>query len=216
MKILGVGLSRTGTLSLHSAVKILGFSSLHFDTVRLNDIIDGSDAHPDFRRYDDIDAVMDLPAAYFFEELIAAYPECKCILTIRDSDKWWRSICRHFNEHNPMPPSDLALERRMKRKRMLRRCLRLPDQDGGRDENLLFRIQLRNLVYGSAVAHEYIYKKKYREHEQRVRSVVPPDRLLVMDIPSGDGWPQLCPFLGVPIPAVPFPHEHKGAGTLPL
>ena len=57
--------------------------------------------NPDFRRYDDVDAVMDLPAAYFFEDLIAAYPECKCILTIRDSEKWWKSICRHFNEHYP-------------------------------------------------------------------------------------------------------------------
>jgi Sulfotransferase domain len=213
MKILGVGLSRTGTVSLHSAVKILGFSSLHFDTLRLNDIIDGSNAHPDFRRYDDIDAVMDLPAAYFFEELIAAYPECKCVLTIRDSDKWWRSICRHFNEHNPLPSPGLGFKRRMKR--MLRRCLHLRDQHGEREKKL-FRIQLRNLVYGSVVAHEYIYKKKYQQHNWRVMNIVPAERLLVMDIPSGDGWSQLCPFLGVPIPAVPFPHDHKGAGTLPL
>lgn len=29
--------------------------------------------------------------------------------------------------------------------------------------------------------------------------------LLVMDIPGGDGWDQLCPFVGRPVPAIPFP-----------
>lgn len=29
--------------------------------------------------------------------------------------------------------------------------------------------------------------------------------LLVMDIPGGDGWDKLCPFLGLPRPAMPFP-----------
>jgi hypothetical protein len=97
---------------------------------------------------------------------------------------------------------------------MLRRCLHSRDQHEGRGRKL-FRIQLRNLVYGSVVAQEYIYKKKYQQHNWRVVNIVPAERLLVMDISSGDGWSQLCPFLGVPIPAVPFPHEHKGAGTLP-
>ncbi len=41
MKVLGVGLSRTGTLSLHAALEILGLKSLHYDTVRLNDVLDG-------------------------------------------------------------------------------------------------------------------------------------------------------------------------------
>ena len=95
-------------------------------------------------------------------------------------------------------------------KRMLRRRLHFRDQYG-RDHYDLFRIRLRNLVYGSVVAHEYIYKKKYQQHNWRVMNIVPAERLLVMDIPSGDGWSQLCPFLGVPIPAVPFPHEHKVA-----
>jgi hypothetical protein len=206
MKILGVGLSRTGTLSLHSAAKILGFSSLHYDTVRLNDIIDGSNPHPDFRRYDDVDAVMDLPAAYFYEELIAAYPKCKCILTLRDVDSWWKSVSRHFNQHYPATPPSFGLKRRIKA--YWRRCFQSNDRNADRDYNL-FRIQLRNLVYGNIKAHEYLYKKKYEEHRQRVLRTVPPERLLVMDITSGEGWEQLCPFLGVPIPPVPFPHEHR-------
>ncbi len=72
-----------------------------------------------------------------------------------------------------------------------------------RDYSLL-RIQLRNLVYGSTTAHEYNYKKKYKEHNKRVLLKIPPKRLLVMDIASGDGWEKLCP-LGVATPSCPFP-----------
>ena len=32
-----------------------------------------------------------------------------------------------------------------------------------------------------------------------------PASLLVMNIPAGDGWQVLCPFLDVPAPALPFP-----------
>ena len=65
MKILGVGLSRTGTMSLTIALHKLGFRAIHYDRVRLNDILDGSSRNPDFRRYDDVDAVLDIPSAYF-------------------------------------------------------------------------------------------------------------------------------------------------------
>jgi hypothetical protein len=34
--------------------------------------------------------------------------------------------------------------------------------------------------------------------------------LLIMDICGGDGWEKLCPFLGVPVPSVPFPDLNKG------
>lgn len=30
--------------------------------------------------------------------------------------------------------------------------------------------------------------------------------MLLMDITKGDGWEKLCPFLGIPVPSVPFPH----------
>lgn len=32
--------------------------------------------------------------------------------------------------------------------------------------------------------------------------------LLEMDIPGGDGWETLCPFLGLPVPTVPFPWKN--------
>ncbi|HYA65591.1 MAG TPA: sulfotransferase [Burkholderiaceae bacterium] len=102
MKILGVGLSKTGTASLTAALRTLGFSALHYDRVRLNDILDGSNPRPDFHRYDDVAAVTDIPSAYFYRELLAAYPEAKAILTVRDVESWWRSVSYHVNVRLPL------------------------------------------------------------------------------------------------------------------
>lgn len=33
--------------------------------------------------------------------------------------------------------------------------------------------------------------------------------LLIIDIPAGEGWEQLCPFLGVPVPDLPFPNRNR-------
>lgn len=34
---------------------------------------------------------------------------------------------------------------------------------------------------------------------------------LIIDIPAGEGWEKLCPFLEVPIPATPFPFRNRFA-----
>jgi hypothetical protein len=207
MKILGVGLSRTGTSSLQAALEILGFRCRHYDIKRLHDVLDGSNPCPDFRRYDDIDALVDLPTAYFYDELTVAYPDCKCILTIRNIDDWWRSISRHFNQHYKLPlPEFIYFRARLKRHAM--RLFSLHHADPIYDYNF-FVTQLRNYVYGSSTPHEYLYRKKYTEHNERVVRKIPFDRLLIMDIPGGDGWEKLCPFLGVAIPPIRFPHENR-------
>lgn len=181
MQIVGAGLSKTGTRSLHKALRALGYTSLHYDTMRLNDLLMGAKPDTNFRRYDDVDAVSDLPAAWFFEELLAAYPRAKCILTLRDEDSWWRSIEEHFNRAIPMTS---------------------PRQDP-------FRWGVRMLAYGSARAEEAPYRKAYREHNARVQASVPAMRLLVMDVVGGQGWETLCPFLGLREPDIPFPHANK-------
>jgi hypothetical protein len=207
MKILGVGLGRTGTMSLTLALRRLGFRAMHYDRVRLNDILDGSNAAPDFRRYDDVDAVLDVPSAYFYRELLDAYPEAKAILTVRDVDAWWKSIERHVNVHVPyLPPKVFGYDQR-------RRTLgSSPLDDAGADNH--FKMLLLNCVYGSTIALEYLYKKKYLDHNESVVQDVPAERLLVMDITAGDGWEKLCAFLDLPAPDEPFPHEHRGAQPL--
>jgi hypothetical protein len=48
---------------------------------------------------------------------------------------------------------------------------------------------------------------RYRRHNAEVRETVPADRLLVFDVTKG--WPSLCDFLGLPIPAEPFPQVNS-------
>jgi hypothetical protein len=38
-----------------------------------------------------------------------------------------------------------------------------------------------------------------------------PGDLLVLDICAGQGWAELCAFLGLPAPALPFPHQNAAA-----
>jgi len=203
MRVLGVGLGRTGTSTLHRALEILGLKSIHFDTNRLNDILAGVTPNPDFRRYDDIDAVTDIPSAYFFSELLEAYPESKAILTIRDINTWWKSISYHSNIRTPISKKGFRC--------YASRVLGLKQQlEMDREEKYdMFRILMRNYVYGSIVASEFLYKKKYVEHNNHVIATVPAKRLLIIDITAGDGWDKICPFLGMPMPSEIFPHENK-------
>jgi hypothetical protein len=198
LKVIGAGLSRTGTLSLHHALEALGLRCIHFDDKRLNDIVEGANQNPDFRRYDDVDAVADLPAAFFYRELMQVYPECKVVLTIRDADAWWRSISAHFSLYAVREP---RLRHYIGRKFGIKAW-----QEG---DYHLFRRRLRHLAYGAEQPSEFLYKKRFREHNEQVKAVVPPERLLVMDVSAGDGWNKLCPFLGLPVRSEPFPHEHR-------
>jgi hypothetical protein len=138
---------------------------------------------PDFRVYDDVDAVSDLPTAWFYEELMEAYPGLKCIHTVRNEDAWWNSIERHFNVRY---------------------------KSGGPGSDPL-RSTLRRWVYGSEFAVEYLYRRRYREHNERVRQKVPQGQFLEMDVTAGHGWAELCPFLDVAIPAAAFPHENSSS-----
>lgn len=48
-------------------------------------------------------------------------------------------------------------------------------------------------------------------HHDRVRSVVPKEQLLEMDL--SEGWQPLCKFLDVPIPNEPFPRANDAAAA---
>jgi len=60
-------------------------------------------------------------------------------------------------------------------------------------------------MYGSGQPQEY-WKEIYRFH-QATCSKLP--NCLVVCWENGDGWEQLCEFLHVPIPDIPFPHLNK-------
>jgi hypothetical protein len=207
MKILGVGLSRTGTTSLTHALEILGFKCIHYDRYRLTDILDGSNKNPDFRRYDDVDAVIDVPSVFFYREILDAYPASKAILTIRDVSAWWKSIEYHLNNRYPIKQLDPSLLNCIAQVFGIKRWVKtLEDRDR-------FMSLVRNWGYGSVTPHEFLYKKRYQDHNQHVQAEVPAHRLLIMNITNGDGWDKLCLFLELPVPSVPFPYRNKTSGS---
>lgn len=57
------------------------------------------------------------------------------------------------------------------------------------------------------------WRREWNEHHEAVRShfQARPSDLLVMNIPEGQGWERLCPFLGRPIPSAPFPRANPKA-----
>jgi len=182
IKVLGVGLSKTGTNSLTDALKLLGYKTIHYDAYRLNDVILEGKIPANWRRYDTVDAVTDIPSAYFYREILDAYPEAKAILTVRDVDAWYASICKHYRRYK--------------------------EDFWGREDNQSKLIKsVREMVWGSYFPNEYIYKKTFTEHNERVQTEV--SDLLVMDVAGGDGWEKLCPYLGEEIPDEPFPHKNS-------
>lgn len=181
MRFLGVGLSKTGTTSLHRALQILGFKSIHYDTVRLTRVIFGQNNAPNFRIYDDVDAVSDIPSALFYREFADVYPDLKFILTVRDENDWWVSIRNHLRRFPVRSEADNP-----------------------------FKWRLRHYVFGSATPREFLFKKRFRDHNQAVIATVSQDRLLIMNVAAGDGWEALCDFVGRTVPkGTPFPAANR-------
>lgn len=74
---------------------------------------------------------------------------------------------------------------------------------------------MRQWIYGFGCpeGNEDTYIQRYERHNREVLDYFRdrPGDLLVFDLPSGDGWEQLCPFLGADIPIKPFPHANKAS-----
>lgn len=57
--------------------------------------------------------------------------------------------------------------------------------------------------------------KEYTSHNNEVISFFNnKNNLIVMSFENGDGWKELCAFLGKPLPDIPFPHAHKTPSKL--
>jgi hypothetical protein len=96
-KVFCIGFQKTGTTSLESALKILGYRvtsifgrDLSIGTLRRDYIPMGLQIAQNH------DAVQDMPWPLMYRELDEAFPGSRFILTWRESDRWIRSIVSHF------------------------------------------------------------------------------------------------------------------------
>ena len=100
-KIIGIGLSRTGTTSLHAALVLLGYPAAH--ALVHKSWLEG-DFGPDV--LGEYDAVTDLPMSTYYPDLDRRYPGSKFILTLRDEEAWLTSMQSHFerlaSKRNPL------------------------------------------------------------------------------------------------------------------
>ena len=119
MKVICAGLSKTGTTSLGNALRVLGYKVYDFPEhadIHGNEwlaIYRGEKTADFASMYEAVDAVTDLPAAFWYQEILEAFPDAKIILTVRDNDEVWvQSWVKHvqiFRELNVFSRLALAI-----------------------------------------------------------------------------------------------------------
>ena len=194
LRVVGVGLGRTGTHSLKLALEQLVGGRCHHmvEVYQHLDQMDlwtaAAEGRPDWDGvFAGYVATVDWPGAGFWRELVAEYPDAAVLLSMRESaDAWWNSAERTiFEMFNRPAPAELTPE--------------MAKMDAWRDT--MRNVLARNGVDPSDAAAS---KKAYERHLVEVRTEVPSDRLVGWT--AGEGWEPLCDALRLPVPDAPFPH----------
>ena len=93
MKVIGAGLPRTGTLSQKVALEMLGFGPCYHMVNVLTDLPlarqweAAMDGEPDWEAiFGEHQSTVDWPGAFFYRELVDAYPDAKVLLSSRDPE----------------------------------------------------------------------------------------------------------------------------------
>ncbi len=184
-KVFGIGLARTGTTSLSAALTILDFATVDWTNPLTCELMSDDDLYL-------FDAFTDTPSCLTFERNYYLFPSAKFIYTTRDPVDWEKSFTGHvksiysvssFGEH---------------RSRM---------KEGAFRHGRAFISQ--NI--GLFLNHEN-YVEAFQTYDRRVRRFFadkPKERFLKFDIFAGDGWRELCAFLGRDVPEAPFPWRNR-------
>src|SRR5829696_8173711 len=209
LRVIGAGFGRTGTLSMRTALMRLGFDPC--------DHMVENEEHPErFALWDEalrrktagepidwrplltgFQAIVDWPGAYFWRELIAAHPDAKVILTVRDPDRWYHSCLSTIFRMRARADASLRVRAMMKFLGLM-----IPPMRQG------FQI-VDDVIWNGTFAGRFTNREHalhvFAEHNREVQETVPTQSLLVFDVKQG--WQPLCEFLGIPVPdGEPFPH----------
>lgn len=197
LQVIGVGMPRTGTMSLKTALEQLGFGPCH----HMTEVFAHPEQWPLWDRIGDGETVeweeifgpyrstTDAPGVYFWRELAARYPQAKLILTERDPGRWYESMAatifspqhRQSLQGSPVGAIIGKLARR---------------SWANRDDALSAGPPTREVLI-----------ELFKTHNAAVRAEIPPERLLTYSV--SEGWEPLCDFLGVKVPGAPFPHVNN-------
>lgn len=197
LRVIGAGLARTGTTSLKLALEhLLGGPCYHMFEVFAQpaDIpVWHRAARGDFPDWDQFlggyRAAVDLPASAFWAELAAASPRALVILSVRDSaGQWWDSASQTvFSPSLPVPAPGTPMASFL---------------------DMITGVLKARLGMGD-LADKDAMMSAYQRHNESVRALAPPGRLL--EWRPADGWAPIAGALGVPVPGRPFPKANTRA-----
>jgi Sulfotransferase domain len=200
LKVVGAGFGRTGTLSLKHALEKIGYGPCYHmmevfprpDHVAMWHRLAFTESMDWDLLFRDFTATVDWPAARWWREIAAHYPDAKVLLSVREEEGWYKSMIDTIYQPMKWPVPDGVPEIVRLQNEMARRAI-LGDTFDNRFEDKAHAIEV------------------FRRHNQEVRDTIDPGRLLVFDV--REGWAPLCRFLEVPIPDEPFPRLNDTAST---
>ncbi|PGH29361.1 hypothetical protein GX50_07885 [[Emmonsia] crescens] len=214
LQVLHLSMPRTGSVSMMAAYKTLGLTTYHgFNFVERTSDQPLWERAIDAKFYgngklfkrEDFDAFLgefevlsDVPAIGFSEEFIEMYPEAKVVLVDRDIEKWYHSYSTYVIGASY---TWIALFMRYFLEYFLT----------ARPSTLINKLDFAMLNASDRAGLERNARDAYRKHYEKVRRLVPKERLLEYKL--GSGWEPLCKFLGkeVPGPEVEFPFLNESA-----
>ncbi|MFC4050559.1 sulfotransferase family protein [Actinomadura syzygii] len=210
LEVIGAGFGRTGTASLKAALDRLGHGPCHHMSTIIAeprrvrqwlDVGEGRAADWD-ALFDGFRAAIDWPAASYWRELAAHYPDAKVILTVRDPERWYGSVS------STIFARALAERRLPLRRRIVRWLVARRSPDFALYPRMA-RATVFDRVFGGRIDDREHVLGVFERHIAEVKEAIPAERLLVFDV--RDGWEPLCAFLGVPVPDEPFPESNERA-----
>lgn len=207
MKVIGVGLGRTGTMSLQLALETLGYDKC-FHMVELLKMPERLKYLKAFHKTGKMDwdnylegcqSTVDYPNCLFYKELYQKYPAAKFILTVRDPEKWYESVNATIYRTKPKKFTDfLNLLKVMAFSKDLRQCVPI-------------FMHMDKLIWNGQFAGKFEDKKAtiqaYHAHIEDVKNTIPKEQLLIYEVK--EGWNPLCEFLGDSIPNQEFPRANS-------
>lgn len=213
LEVLVLGQSRTGTTSIRAALYGLGYNDVyHYSSVIRENPRDSEMWLEAYKakfegvgkpygreEFDKLlghcQAVTDHPCASFGPELIAAYPNAKVVLSVRDNvDTWYKSV-----ETTIWPFVKLRFAPQQSWQVKLACALGLLPPLPGNFQGMT-DMSCKHTCFGT---FPETGKQWYESENEKIRRLVPKDRLLEFNVK--EGYEPLCKFLGKPNPGGPFP-----------
>ncbi|GJJ07981.1 hypothetical protein Clacol_002188 [Clathrus columnatus] len=198
IQVIGVGVGRTGTLSLCKALETLGLGPCwhplnvdSYEEKRWDGWIGLAEEDASPEKCDEVlkgyRAVVDGPAAIIASSLLKAYPQAKFILTTRDPQSWETSmkntVFGMYEKRKLTKDPSFGIQQVVEMVAViLRNGLTITD---------LF--PLLDGYHGGRI-HDHA-QEEFLKHEEHIKRIIPENQLLIYRVE--EGWDPLVNFLGV-------------------